>query len=395
MLYVAIVLCAFVAAVTFPRWSSRSLLSIDHPLFWLIALGFVYWALSLSNGNDWVGYFWETDCIRVGQCDEAYVSFEPLFTQLLRLAALTDYQVVPFAAGLAACSAIVLMAKSSLYSGLSILFFVSLSAYYLYVEQVRQGMALCFLLFSVTLYIRNRTWLSILAFLVACLLHWTSVLFVVPFLLGKAGRLTVWLIAGAVASLLTFALLTPEDLLDALVSLGLGEIDLARRLFFYAAIEDYNTAAIGIGFVFDFALMLLLLLPAARVRGERIRLVPIVTAYFVVLLASRANISIYRLSLVFVPFVCVYLGQLLETHPSGVCIGRLCIDKRLYATVIAIVMVAQSSRPLLDPVLQSNLLHHRIYVLNGVPSIDDRYRLADQQCDHLEEHGKGFLCGRW
>jgi hypothetical protein len=113
------------------------------------------------------------------------------------------------------------------------------------------------------------------------------------------------------------------------------------------------------------------------------------------LLLSRINISVYRVSLVFVPFVCLYLADFFRQQRSGVVVAGVRCGVLTYGLAVGLVMVAQSSRPLLDPILQRNMFNHRIYLIHGLPTPDERSQMSEDKCDFLEEEGKGFLCGRW
>jgi hypothetical protein len=362
----------------------------------LLVAAFTYWGLSYCNGYDWINYFTAVECEKYRNCEEAHTSFEPLFLLVAKFASATDYQVIPLLAGIAGATVVSHMQRSPRYSGYSVLYFLSIATFYLYIEQVRQGMALCLLFFASTALTAKRWRPMLITWAVACLLHWTSVLFVLPAglaLVSTRAAAVVLIGLGITSGVIAASI---EEVIAGIAASSMSEWNLSKKLLFYVATEDYNTSALGLGFFIDSAFLLLVLVGGKDLgRPDPINYRLVSICYFLLLLGSRLNIAVYRLSIVFLPFVCMYIAQITSHSSSPLRLSGVRVSRKVLGALAALLCLGQAARPFTDPVLLPVIFGHQLVGITALPSDSDRRARAEERCSLLDSLDKGYLCGRW
>jgi hypothetical protein len=355
-------------------------------------------ALAYSSGYDWIGYFGFFNCYQFDICETSALSIEPGFVALLDVRTPFGYQFVVMVAGLLITGSLIYFRRESQATAFVYAYFILMYGWYLYIEQLRQGMALSVILIGIPALLKGDQRKYVVCVLVGMLFHISALIGLAPLLFRRlsernAERLMLAMTAVFVATAL---LLVP---LAALVSATpLAGTLVADKLNFYAASENYNRSFAGVGFIFDlmFYFFIVFARPGKEMDERARRVYLLAQLFFLLLLASRLNTILFRVTYYFAPFVALYLDRFVKAattrRPYGSLRFRL---PQLHLLVVVLYLLVQNSRPFLDPVIGPSIFEYRWWPVHGLYRGEDRYDLALSQCDTLQDKGVGFLCGRW
>jgi uncharacterized membrane protein YccF (DUF307 family) len=384
--------------------SAVSLISIAAPKSSKIArvvapvLLFLFVAFAFGAGYDWIGYYGFYKCYQFQLCDTTALAIEPGFVALLSLPTPFGYQFAPIVAGALVVASLVWFVKKTNSSFAVFAYFVLMYGWYLYIEQIRQAMALSVVLIGIPFLLKNRPIPYALSVFAAMFFHVSALTAIVPFLLSRVSLKTARKWVGLMTTAFVLVAVSLQAFSDFAASSFLASTIIADKLAFYASSENYNRAFAGIGLPID----ILFFVFVSRFRGgktkvDRSDLVFLLCQFFFLLLIfSRLNTILFRFTYYFAPFVALFLDRLLD-HSRVPAISEWKLKLNAGSVKLAVVvayLAIQNTRPFLDPVIGPSIFDYRWYPVHELVLGQSRDGLVIERCDQLQDLGAGYLCGR-
>lgn len=372
---------------------SLSSLKDGNRHFWLLCAAlFLFWGLGYANGYDWINYHKYYRCIADGVCSDAFLEFEPGFDAITRISSGAGYQLTVAIIALINIACLATFSRLIRNRSLAVLCFVLLYSWYVYVEQIRQALALSVILLGIPQLLRERT-ISYLFFVAAAtLFHGSAIIagVLAAFLwMPRWGRYAGIILVCAVSAI---ALTRLQEITQALAAFGLDSNAFARKLEYYADSDRYNRSVVGLGFFLDTALLAGLLLQRRVFETDRVTHVCYTAAllFICIALISRISIVFFRFSYYFFPFaiLCfsVFFGgnHVLRTNKIR--------NIPLIRVIIIGFLIGQAARPFMDPVITPDIFSYQSYIPRMIRNDVDFDNESSRKCQILINSGEGNLC---
>jgi hypothetical protein len=384
--------------------STLSLFSIVSPRFAkrirlvLPLLLFIFVAFAFGAGYDWIGYYTFYNCYQYQLCDTTALSIEPGFVFLLALPTPLGYQLSVFAAGLLIVVGLVVFMRGTRSSLVVVAYFVLMYGWYLYIEQIRQAMALSVLLIGVPYLLKGRSVPYLVSIAVAMLFHVSALTAVVPYLLTRISIDSARKWVGLITVTFIGVALSLQTLSELVTSTALAGTIVGQKLAFYAASASYNRAFAGFGLPIDIAFFWYIskFRPGKNSASQSELVFLLCQLFFLLLIFSRLNSILFRFTYYFAPFVALTLDKIVrQARPIAMSNWRLRAGAGALPVLIIVAYLAlQNSRPFMDPVIGPSVFDYRWYPVHDLILKQSRDQLALERCDQLQDLGVGYLCGR-
>ncbi|WP_205956578.1 EpsG family protein [Pantoea stewartii] len=366
----------------------------------LIITLFVF-CFSYPSGNDWIGYFLNYDCIQNGQCDENTPSFEPGFNLIVYIfgnLGFLGYNII-----IVIFNIYCLDKFSKQFENKAFIYFSMLSFMYwmLYVEAVRQSIAISLLLLAIPFLFKRKIINYILLVLLASTVHTTAIiciLFVLPVISPRISKLSS--ISTLVLSLAF--LFVPFIILNIAFSLLQPGSLAYEKLNFYLTSEVYRPQlSAGVGTLFDLILIVLVYLcykGLKRKKDESVLLhlnliLPGVILYisFSIIIGKMMPVMT-RIGWYGLPFIIILLNTKIS---DSVYFEKIKSTASFPVTklMIYLFLIAQAARPMIYEHSRYGIINQEtIFQAANYLNDDGLYIRAKQKCAVLHTMGLEFLC---
>ena len=370
-------------------------------LFLVNLITFLFVSLSFPAGGDWVGYFNNYDCIVNSKCYSDFSSFEIGYQLIVAIFGNLGFQfTVVFIAFVNAISLFNFAQKFE--NGALIIFFIMcVFLWSLYVEAVRQSLAMSILLIALIYLYSRKIKKYIYLIILASFFHVTALIcliFIIPYFSARLTKLVGFGLLVLSIIFITF----PTSILEYIVLFLLPNSMVGMKLNFYLYSDAYSPqVSIGLGSILDFLLICIIFLSFWR--ANKNQLFTNYSFHGVVFLGVSLylafGISIGKMMPVMTrigwygfPFVIIliYLN-----------IGRSLFYNKFISTskqdltgiLICIYFVLQILRPLTYEYSNYGIFQQKT-IIQKFDSLDD-YSLridAKEKCSDLSKLGYGYLC---
>ncbi|HAL2801911.1 TPA: O4 family O-antigen polymerase, partial [Escherichia coli] len=235
-------------------------------LYVVSALVFLFLALTYPSGGDWIGYFLHYDCMVNEQCNNGFIMFEPGYELIVSLFGYLGFQTIIIF--IAAVNVILILnfAKHFENGSFVIVAIMCMFLWSVYVEAIRQALALSIVIFGIhSLFLgRKRKFITLVLF--ASTFHITALicfLLMTPLFSKKLSKI----ISYSLLIFSSFFFAFSETILSALLAI-LPEGSIAsEKLSFYLATEQYRPQlSIGSGTILDIILIFLICVSFKRIK---------------------------------------------------------------------------------------------------------------------------------
>lgn len=355
-------------------------ISVFGFLILLLFLGFGF-----ANGADWINYYSNYECIQLGFCNNNALGFEIGYNALVRVFGGESYFFVVL---ICAVINIVSIFRFSLLFKRPYFFvfcIFSLYGWFLYVEQIRQSLALSCILIGVPFLYSKRYFWYFFTVLVAGFFH-VSALFSIVFLLPSFYRkISVPLSVFLVCFFFILIMIIPFNLGLSIASIIPSNNFIYEKIIFYTTSDVYSPKlSFGVGSITDVLLIIIFFVSGLR-RQHTYQDDLSFWGSFVfisVILAAKYQSVFVRLSYYAFPLLFVYLH------------GSLIAKKNTSLKVfIYLYFVAQIFRPLLHPVMLHDILNYKTVLYSLDISRQEYVKESTKQCLFYKSIGYGYLCG--
>ncbi|WP_286758081.1 EpsG family protein [Ralstonia sp. RL] len=360
---------------------------------WLSGLALLcFWGLGYANGFDWINYFKAYQCLSESICSEGLLEFEPGFHAILSMAATLNYQAVVFFIAIVNVLCLLRFSKQLQNRGLAVLCFVLLYGWYVYVEQIRQALALSIVLLGIEYLVRRKYLQYIAMVAMAAFFHASALAAMAPMiiLLIPAQFRYAAIAIFCIASGLLLSQL--QEISGLLNSIGLDSNTFARKLEYYADSERYNRSVIGLGFFLDAALLCALASRRKIFETEDLTHTVFCCAllFIGIALVSRISIIFFRLSYYFFPFAVLCFAVFFRANK--VLNAKPITQETSARWIIIAFLIGQAARPFMDPIIGPDVMAYQTYVSHWIKNnVDFRYETT-RKCNLLINLGEGNLC---
>ncbi|CCF08991.1 EpsG family protein [Pantoea ananatis] len=356
---------------------------------------------SYPAGNDWIGYFQNYDCLQNNHCDNNAPQFEPGFNLIVYVfgsLGFLGYNIV-----IAIFNIYCLDKFSKQFENKAFIYFSMLSFMYwmLYLEAVRQSIAISLLLLAIPFLFRRKIITYVLLILLASTVHTTAIvclLFIFPIISPRLSRLSS-------LSTLLFSLaflFIPFIILNVVFSLLQPGSLVYEKLNFYLTSEAYRPQlSAGVGTLFDFILIVLLFLCYKQIKrkdewltNQRLNLVlPGIILYisFAIIIGKMMPVMT-RIGWYGLPFVIIMLNTKIS---DSVYFDKIKSTASFPVTklMIYLFLIAQAARPMLYEHSRYGIMNQEtIFQAANYLNDEGLYIKAQKKCAVLHEMGLEFLC---
>lgn len=358
-------------------------------------------AFSYPSGNDWIGYFQNYDCIVNNYCSNVTPKFEvgfDSFVMLFGVLGFLGYNIV-----IVIFNVYCLNKFSRLFENKAFIYFSFLSYMFwmVYIEAVRQSIAISLLLLAIPYLFNKKIIKYTLIIIVASLFHTTALvclLFLIPHFSLKFSKLSLY---SAISLSLAF-LIVPFVLLNALYSVLQPGSLAQQKLSFYLESEAYRPQfSAGVGTAFDFILIIIITLTIVQIKkiSESRELknlnfvLPGVVLYisFSIIIGKMMPVMT-RIGWYGIPFLIILLNANIS---NSVFFDKLLTSARipLRKTLIYLFLISQISRPVLYEHSRYGIMNE-VTIFQQMDYLDDKGLLikAKEKCQVLHGMGLEYLC---
>ncbi|WP_309486628.1 EpsG family protein [Enterobacter asburiae] len=235
-------------------------------LFVATTITFLFVALSYPAGGDWIGYFVNYDCNVNNICEPGFVLFEPGYELIVYTVGILGYQSIIVFIALINILLLYQYAKYFEHGCYIIIAIMSMFLWSVYIEAIRQAIAMSIIMYSINHLICKNTKKYILLVLLASTFHTTAVIALI-FLIPIYSRVFTKIIGyGLLISGGLFFFLSTTLLNLALLILPADSIA-SQKLNFYLNSEQYKPLlSVGSGTLLDILLMVLIAVSFYRIK---------------------------------------------------------------------------------------------------------------------------------
>lgn len=367
----------------------------------LLSLFLLYFGFSYANGNDWIGYFKNYDCLINGNCTARHLGFEWGYNLVVNLfGGFAGFQSLTLGIAVFASFALLYFSLHFRYPAFPFMILVGLNAWHLYIELSRQSLAQSFILFSIFFLIRRKLVLFVVLVLAASLFHSSAVivLLLLPFsyypVLYRVSVLSLVVGVG-------LFMLLPLNVISLFSEFaGMFSPMLNEKLEYYAFSQGYAPQFVfGLGAVGDILLIgvTLYLINLAGDQGVSPVIKMGAFLYCVILVAAKMHPVLVRLSFYFLPFLALLwaavFGGLTGRYSSTLPLIKVPIFFK-YIFIVAI-LVQGLIRPFAYDYMRDAIFNYQ----NAAPLIfldhldDQVFRdRVEERCDRLRSFGYTDMC---
>ncbi|MEP8586265.1 EpsG family protein [Enterobacter asburiae] len=227
-------------------------------LFVSIFFTFSFIALTYPSGNDWIGYFINYDCQVNDVCQPGFVLFEPGYNFIVTTIGLLGFQAIIIFIAFINVLLIYQYAKYFDHGCFVVISIMCLFMWSIYIEAIRQALAMSIVMYSVRKLICRELKKYILLILLASTFHITALialLFLIPVYSGKLNKILSY---GLLSVSCLFFFFSNSILNFALGVLPVGSIA-SQKLNFYLSSDQYKPMlSIGSGSALDVIMLVLI-----------------------------------------------------------------------------------------------------------------------------------------
>ncbi|MDV4264913.1 EpsG family protein [Acinetobacter seifertii] len=369
----------------------------------VLFLTFIFIGLSFPAGGDWIGYFQNYDCSINNICNSDFTMFEYGYELIVNIFGYLGFQSIIIFIAIINIFAIRSFSIKFDKPAIVVVFFMCMFLWSLYIEAIRQSLAISLLLFGIFYLYKYEIKKFIFIIILASLFHITALIclvFVIPYFSLRISKFVSFL-------LLTFAMLfvvTPIPILEFLIQL-LPENSIAgMKLSFYLFSDKYSPqVSIGLGTILDFVLLGILLLTFWRnyksdlkndIRFHNVVFLGVALYLSFGVFAGKMMPVITRVGWYGLPFVIIFIYSNL-----GKSIYYKKVDSSgkplLTNIVIFIYFMLQILRPLTYEYNNYGIMNQKL-IIQKIYNLDDAsLRIeANNKCYALTNLGYGYLCGK-
>ncbi|WEI19377.1 EpsG family protein [Acinetobacter proteolyticus] len=375
--------------------------SRKQALSFIVFLTFSFLAFSYPAGGDWVGYFGNYDCLVNNKCYSGFVEFEVGYEFLVKTIGQLGFQPLLIFIAFLNLIFISSFAKKFENSALIVLFIMCVFLWSLYMEAIRQSIAISLVLWGIYLLYLGKLKEFILIVLLSSLFHITALitlLFTLPYFSKRISKLVAW---GIVGISFIFVSMPTQFLQLLLLVLPLDSMA-GAKLNFYLSSDAYKPQlSIGIGTILDVLLIGLIIVSFRRVRLYKlyndIRFHHVV--YLGVALYLAFGVFIGKMMPVFTrigwygyPLIIILLytniGNSMFYRKS-----RVGFKYDLRVTLVCMYFLLQTIRPFTYDYNNFGIMNQETIIQN-INNLDDAsLRIAAREkCLALTRLGYGYLC---
>lgn len=372
--------------------------SIKHSQYTRVAISLIclcYFGLTYPGGNDVTGYFLNYNCIVNSICEINDEGFEPGFNLFVLIFGQLGYQSLLYSIALFNVLLIYIFSKKFKNGGLIFLMLMSVMAWTLYTEALRQAMAISITLLAIP-YLAKKDFIRFSLWIVVASLFHSSAIISFVVLGGLMGsRAKVAMLLSTAAVVLVFAI--DQKLILDLVLMAVPETsDIFEKLFFYTYSEIYAPQlSIGIGVIPDILMLGLLMFLIHKLKPQKQAswiiagtLVFIVFVFFL----GRLMPVLTRLGWYGLPYLALLISPLFGggqylTLPNNI------RYKSLLCGLVCIWVLFQIARPFTYLHSSQNIEDQKtIFNSSAGLSDEDMEDTARAQCIKLHRLGYNYLC---
>lgn len=361
---------------------------------------FLVFIFSYPSGGDWIGYFLNYNCLINSICTINTPTFEPGFNGFVLL--FGNLGFLGYNAIIVAFNVYAISRFSKLFENSSFIFFSLLSFFFwvIYVEAIRQSIAISLLLIAIPYLFKHQRVKFALLIILATLFHTTAIialLFVIPTISVRLSKLSSF----ALVCLSTVFLAIPVLVLN-FVYMILQPGSLAQqKLSFYLSSDAYQPQfSAGVGTIFDFILLFIVIKTYTNIikysqnRPSSLSIIiPGVVLYFSFsIIIGKMMPVMTRIGWYGVPFLVILVSANIS---NSIYLNKISYSVRtpLIKVLLYIFLISQIARPLLYDHSRYGILNQTT-IFQEVDFLDDRGLLtkAEDKCHILHQMGLTFLC---
>ncbi|MFL1317830.1 EpsG family protein [Acinetobacter baumannii] len=369
----------------------------------VLFLTFIFIGLSFPAGGDWIGYFQNYDCNINNICNSDFTMFEYGYELIVKILGYLGFQSIIIFIAIINIFAIRSFSIKFDKPAIVVLFFMCMFLWSLYIEAIRQSLAVSLLLFGIFYLYKYEIKKFIFIIILASFFHITALvclMFVIPYFSLRISKFVSFL-------LLTFAMLfvvAPIPILEFLIQLLPENSIASMKLSFYLFSDKYSPqVSIGLGTILDFVLLGILLLTFWRnyksdlnndIRFHNVVFLGVALYLSFGVFAGKMMPVITRVGWYGLPFVIIFIYSNL-----GKSIYYKQVDSSgkplLTNIVIFIYFLLQILRPLTYEYNNYGIMNQKL-IIQKIYNLDDAsLRIeANNKCYALTNLGYGYLCGK-
>ncbi|MFX6760768.1 EpsG family protein [Acinetobacter baumannii] len=369
----------------------------------MLFLTFIFIGLSFPAGGDWIGYFQNYDCNINNICNSDFTMFEYGYELIVKILGYLGFQSIIIFIAIINIFAIRSFSIKFDKPAIVVLFFMCMFLWSLYIEAIRQSLAVSLLLFGIFYLYKYEIKKFIFIIILASFFHITALvclMFVIPYFSLRISKFVSFL-------LLTFAMLfvvAPIPILEFLIQLLPENSIASMKLSFYLFSDKYSPqVSIGLGTILDFVLLGILLLTFWRnyksdlnndIRFHNVVFLGVALYLSFGVFAGKMMPVITRVGWYGLPFVIIFIYSNLGKsiyYKQVDSIGKPLLTN----IVIFIYFLLQILRPLTYEYNNYGIMNQKL-IIQKIYNLDDAsLRIeANNKCYALTNLGYGYLCGK-
>ncbi|MDT8698617.1 EpsG family protein [Acinetobacter baumannii] len=369
----------------------------------VLFLTFIFIGLSFPAGGDWIGYFQNYDCNINNICNSDFTMFEYGYELIVKILGYLGFQSIIIFIAIINIFAIRSFSIKFDKPAIVVLFFMCMFLWSLYIEAIRQSLAVSLLLFGIFYLYKYEIKKFIFIIILASFFHITALvclMFVIPYFSLRISKFVSFL-------LLTFAMLfvvAPIPILEFLIQLLPENSIASMKLSFYLFSDKYSPqVSIGLGTILDFVLLGILLLTFWRnyksdlnndIRFHNVVFLGVALYLSFGVFAGKMMPVITRVGWYGLPFVIIFIYSNLGKsiyYKQVDSIGKPLLTN----IVIFIYFLLQILRPLTYEYNNYGIMNQKL-IIQKIYNLDDAsLRIeANNKCYALTNLGYGYLCGK-
>lgn len=372
----------------------------NQSFFILLFLFFSFLSITFPSGGDWIGYFNNYDCLVNNYCVSSSIFFEIGYEFLVKTFGFLGFQSVIIIIALINTVLLGKFAYNFDKPVFVIFFFMCIFLWALYVEAIRQALAISIFIYSLSFLYKQRLKKFILLIFLASLFHMTALvclIFILPYLSKKLS-----LIVGVVVIIFSILfVIIPTQVLSFIIELLPSNSMASMKLNFYLISDAYAPKiSIGVGTFLDILLIFMVFISIYKVRKKRLYndikfqyslLVGVVFYFAFAVFAGKMMPVLTRIGWYGFPFIIILLyvnlGKSIfyNTSFSG--------KQDLMKYLVLIYFILQIFRPLTYDYNSYGIINQKT-IFQKADRLDDlSLRLeAREKCQELNRIGYGYLC---
>lgn len=370
-------------------------------LILMLMLFFIFVAFSFPSGGDWIGYFNNYDCLVNAKCASDFTMFEPGYELLVKIFGGLGFQVVVVVIALINVFLLGKFSNQFDRPGIVILFFICVFLWSLYMEAIRQSVAISLLLIGLLWLFKGNIKKFFLSVLLASFFHITALvclIFLLPYFSKKISTIVSY-------SLIIFSvifMIIPITILEFIIKFLPQTSMYAMKLNFYLLSDEYSPKnSMGIGTILDVLLIGLIVYSLCKVNKYKLfisfnfnQIVFLGVALYIAFAIMVGKVMPVMTRIGWYGFPLVLILLYVNIGNSKFYTGISVFEKKYISRyLIFIYFLLQTLRPLTYPYNNYSIMHQET-IFQKIYNLDDSsLRIeASKKCLELTRIGYGYLC---